>query len=351
MMGKFNIIIFFTALVFLNCNKKSGGNNPPPPPPSNFSMLSWSVNGKPSQTNYYDISKTPLVQFKFSTSIDRASTSGSITLKENSGAAVNHTLSYANGDSAVILTPAQPLNNLAKYRVSVSTQLKSVSGGSLNVATEISFITSIDSTRKFPAISDDSLLTLVQKQTFKYFWDFGHPVSGMARERNTSGDIVTTGGTGFGIMAIPVAINRNFITRGQGLGRVQLIVNFLRNTAPKFHGVFSHWMNGVTGAVVPFAANDNGADLVETSFLIMGLLTAREYFNTADAAETTLRNDINAIWNDVEWDWFRQNGKKVLYWNWSPNFGWAVNVPVQGWNECLITYVLAASSTTHGRSE
>jgi hypothetical protein len=61
-----------------------------------------------------------------------------------------------------------------------------------------------------------------------------------------------------------------------------------------------------------------------------------------------LRNDINTLWNEVEWDWFRQNGKKVLYWNWSPNFGFAVNVPVQGWNECLITYVLAASSTTHG---
>jgi len=82
--------------------------------------------------------------------------------------------------------------------------------------------------------------------------------------------------------------------------------------------------------------------------MMMGLLTARQYFNGIDAAETNLRNDINLLWNGVEWDWFRQNGKKVLYWNWSPVSGWAVNVPVQGWNECLITYILAASSTTHG---
>jgi hypothetical protein len=106
-------------------------------------------------------------------------------------------------------------------------------------------------------------------------------------------------------------------------------------------------MNGTSGVVVPFGTNDNGADLVETSYMIMGLLTARQYFNGADPAETNLRNDINVIWSSVEWDWFRQNGKKVLYWNWSPNDGWAVNVPVQGWNECLITYVLAASSPTH----
>src|SRR5688572_626420 len=346
MMGKFNIVIFFTALIFLNCNKKSGGNNPPPPPPSNFSMLSWSVNGKPSQLVYYDISKTPLVQLKFSTVIDRASTAGSIALKENSGATVNYTLSYANGDSAVILTPGQPLNNLAKYRVSVSTQLKSVSGGSLNSSTEITFITSIDSTRKFPVITDDSLLTLVQKQTFKYFWDFAHPVSGLARERNTSGDLVTSGGSGFGIMTIITAIHRGFITRSQGLTRLQTIVSFLKNTAQKFHGAFPHWLNGTTGVVIPFSANDNGADLVETSYLIQGLLIARQYFNGGDASETSLRSDINVIWNNVEWSWFRQNNQNVLYWHWSPTNNWVMNHQIRGWNECLITYVLAASSTT-----
>src|SRR5476649_912238 len=138
-----------------------------------------------------------------------------------------------------------------------------------------------DTTNKFPVISDDDLLDLVQKQTFKYFWDFGHPTSGLARERNTSADVVTTGGSGFGIMAIVVAANRQFVTRADGLVRMQKIVGFLKNTAQKFHGAFPHWMNGVTGAVVPFSAQDNGADLVETSFLMEGLLTARQYFNTA----------------------------------------------------------------------
>ncbi|HEV7781334.1 MAG TPA: glucoamylase family protein, partial [Chitinophagaceae bacterium] len=210
------------------------------------------------------------------------------------------------------------------------------------------FTTQIDSSRKFPAISDNALLDLIQRQTFKYFWDFAHPVSGLARERNTSGDLVTSGGSGFGIMAIPVAINRNFITRGEGFTRMQTIVAFLKNTAQRFHGAFPHWLNGSTGAVIPFSTKDNGADLVETSYLVQGLLCARQYFNDAGVAETNLRNDINSICNNVEWNWFRQGGQNVLYWHWSPNFNWEMNLPVRGWNECLITYVLAASSTTFG---
>lgn len=346
MPGKCNMVLFFTALVFLNCSKNSGGNNPPPPPPSGFNLISWSVNGRMPQALYYDINKTPSVQFKFSAIINRNSVAGSISLKQNSGAIFNYNLSYSNADSVVILTPVQPLSNLTKYTVNVTTQLKSTSGGSLNAATEISFITSIDSTRKFPVISDDSLLTLVQKQTFKYFWDFGHPVSGLARERNTSGDLVTSGGSGFGIMSIITGIHRGFISRSQGLTRLQTIVSFLKNTAQKFHGAFPHWMNGSTGMVIPFSSNDNGADLVETSYLIQGLLTARQYFNNGDAAETSLRNDINVIWNNVEWNWFRQNNQNVLYWHWSPTNNWIMNHQIRGWNECLITYVLAASSTS-----
>jgi hypothetical protein len=208
-------------------------------------------------------------------------------------------------------------------------------------------ISAIDSTDKFPVIPDEELLTLVQKQTFRYFWDFGHPVSGMARERNTSGDVVTSGGSGFGIMTIPVAIERKFITRTQGLERMQKIVAFLNEKAQTFHGAFPHWLNGATGAVVPFSTKDNGADLVETSLLVQGLLTARQYFNGNDNEETALRNDINKIWHAVEWDWFTKNNEEVLYWHWSPSYGWDMNLPIRGWNECLITYALAASSPTH----
>jgi len=127
---------------------------------------------------------------------------------------------------------------------------------------------------------------------------------------------------------------------------MQKIVGFLKNTAQKFHGAFPHWLNGTTGVVIPFATKDDGADLVETSYLMAGLLTARQYFNGAAADETTLRADINTLWNAVEWNWFRKSNENVLYWHWSPTYNWDMNVKIQGWNECLITYIMAASSTT-----
>ena len=338
--------ILLMMLAFLSCNKKSSDGSPPSPPPD-FNATDVKLNGQTPNNSNYNLNLSPTLRFSFSTAVNRSTVNAAFTFKDKTGTTVPYTTSYESNDNIVVIQPSPNLNYLTKYNVSVSTSLKSSAGGTLTAGIDVSFVTKIDSSRKFPVIPDNALLDLVQQQTFKYFWDFGHPVSSMSRERNTSGETVTTGGTGFGIMAIPVAVSRNFITRTEGVARVQKIVSFLKNTT-NFHGAFSHWMNGTTGAVIPFAANDNGADLVETSYMMMGLLTARQFFNGADVGETSLRNDINGLWNAVEWDWFRQNGKKVLYWNWSPNYDWAVNVPIQGWNECLITYVLAASSTTHG---
>ena len=332
--------------LFWDCNKKSAGDNGVQPP-ANFSLAGITLNGQSATSLTHDINVLPVIKFSFSAAVNKSTVNTAFSFSDKNGVVVPYTVSYENNDNTVIIQPSSNLKYLTRYSLAASQVLKSAAGGSLVGNASLSFITKIDSSRKFPIISDDALLDLVQQQTFKYFWDFGHPASGMARERNTSGETVTTGGTGFGIMAIPVAVQRNFITRDEGLARVQKIVSFLKSNAQHFHGAFSHWMNGSTGAVVPFASNDDGADLVETSYLVMGLLTARQYFNGAGASETNLRNDINELWNAVEWDWFRQNEKNVLYWNWSPNSGWAVNVPIQGWNECLITYVLAASSATH----
>ena len=196
-------------------------------------------------------------------------------------------------------------------------------------------------------LSDTALLTLVQKQTFKYFWDFAHPVSGMARERSNvaydyGNEVVTTGGTGFGVMAIIVAADRGWITRDTAAKHLLKIANFLLK-ANSYHGVFAHWLNGESGKTIPFSRKDDGADLVETSYLFQGLLCARQYFNANTPIETALRNRIQWMWSDIEWNWFTKAGEDVLYWHWSPNNGWAMNFPVRGFNECLIMYVLAAS--------
>ena len=346
-MKPLHFLILFIVVLGFSCKKSAPAPPAPPPPPASYSFMALKVDGVFSGFTYYNTSFTPQVKLSFSTKIDQASIANAVSFRRKTGGDVSYTTSLENNDSTIVLQPSTPLSPITQYVLSVATSLKSKDGGQLQTAISINLNTKIDSTDKFPQISDEALLTKVQEQTFKYFWDFGHPVSGLARERNTSGETVTTGGSGFGIMAIVTGIHRNFITRQQGLARMQTIVGFLKNTAQRFHGAYSHWLNGTTGVTQPFSTKDNGADLVETSFLVQGLLTARQYFNGTDAAETSLRNDINAIWQGVEWDWFRKNNENVLYWHWSPNYNWEMNLQIRGWNEALMTYVLAASSPTH----
>jgi hypothetical protein len=337
------------VVILISCGKGKTVTpvTPITPTPESFSFNSLKVNGVFNGYNYTNVNNKPVIKISFSAPVNHTSVAGSVSLRTKDGAAATFSTGYENNDSTVVVTPSG-LSPITQYSLGVSTGLLSAKSASLLADVTVQLTTAIDSTNKFSVITDDQLLDLVEQQTLKYFWEFGHPTSGLARERNTSGDVVTTGGSGFGAMAIVTGVNRNFITRTDGLTRMQKIVSFLKNTAQKFHGAFPHWMNGSTGTVVPFSAQDDGADLVETSYLMQGLLTARQYFNGASAAETTLRADINTIYNGVEWDWFRQGSQNVLYWHWSPNVGFVINMKISGWDEALITYVMAASSTTHG---
>ncbi len=203
-------------------------------------------------------------------------------------------------------------------------------------------------------ISDEALLDSVQRRTFNYFWDGAEPTSGMARERYHMDDVypendknvVTSGGSGFGIMAIVAGIDRGYVSRTEGLERLTRIVDFLEK-ADRFHGVYPHWWNGETGKVKGFSAKDNGGDLVETSFLMQGLLALHQYYVNGTPEEQALATRVDKIWKDVEWDW-HTNGQNALYWHWSPDHSWEMNFAIRGYNECLITYIMAAASPTHG---
>lgn len=195
-------------------------------------------------------------------------------------------------------------------------------------------------------MDDEALMDMVQKYTFRYFWDDGHPTSGMAKERNNSGDIVTSGGSGFGVMSILVGIENGYITRTEGVNRIIKIISFLQ-FAERFHGVYPHWMNGKTGKAVAFSQFDNGGDLVETAFLMQGLLSARQFFDADNASEKAIREIITKLYEDVEWDFYSRNNSGVLYWHWSPDYAWQMNFPLRGYNEAMIVYILAIASPTH----
>jgi len=336
------ILVTITAIASaLGCERKADPETLP-----KAIVVSATIDGKAvlesGTTN--GVSVQPQIVFSFSREItlNKVSLASCISF---SGGELDVRLD-ANDASVMVITPKAPLNEFSQYRIGIAAG----EGFGVNLVEgfTFSFITALEDTADaFPRIPTDELLTKVQERTFAYFWDYGHPVSGLARERLGSDETVTIGGSGFGLMSIPVGISRGFITREQGAERALKIVNFLKDKAVKYHGAFPHWLNGTSGATIAFGTYDNGADLVETAFLVEGLLTLRAYFDGNDATETAIRSGITTIWEGVEWDWFTRGGQNVLYWHWSADYDWKMNMKIKGWNEALIIYVLAASSPTH----
>jgi hypothetical protein len=199
-------------------------------------------------------------------------------------------------------------------------------------------------------MTEEELITSVQEAIFRYFYDYGHPLSGLARERNGKGNSETcaSGGTGFGLMALVVGSERGFVSRDSAASRVVKILRFLQDQTTRYHGAWSHWINGSTGSTIPFSQYDDGGDLVETSYLVQGLLTVRQYFNLNTSDEIEIRNRATQMWESVEWDWYRKDPPtNFLYWHWSPVHDWTMNMPVVGYNEAMILYLLAIASPAY----
>lgn len=204
-------------------------------------------------------------------------------------------------------------------------------------------------------ISDTELLDLTQQETLKYFWDFAESNSGAAKERYhpnqpfLNDHVVTTGGTGFGLMAIIVGVERGYIDRSSATERIKKILTFLE-TADRFHGAWSHWIDGQSGKVIPFSTQDDGGDLVETALLAQGLICIAEYFKNGTDSEKEISNTANTLWKGIDWQWYTRT-EKTLYWHWSPNHDFSMNFKLSGYNETLITYIMAAASPDHGISK
>jgi len=318
---------------------------PEPKHPIQLQGVIW--DGSPIYLVKKNASVNPEVRISFSQPLDTNSAKENIKLMFNGISSVDQNVSFIQGDSTMVIRCKSPLRFFAKYTLPIPVLVKSRAGVPLDKHLTIQIRTTFNKSPKFPRMSQNDLLDSVQRRTVRYFWDFAHPVSGMARERNTSGDLVTSGGTGFGIMALVAATDRNFLNRNQVVQHLNKMTQFLWTKADQFHGAFPHWLSGSSGKTIAFSANDDGADLVETSFLIQGLLTARNYFDQTSPEETKLRETIDSIWHRVDWYWFTKGGESNLYWHWSPNKGFVMNMQIRGWNECLITHVLAASSPTH----
>nr|MBI1231275.1 hypothetical protein [Cytophagales bacterium] len=309
-----------------------------------LTSVEFEESGRTKTGRIVDVPLSFSLRLEFSTPVDSASLLNALLVE--AAERVPLTLTFDADKAVAYVKNTQPLQDFRNYTFRITTELKGLDNEPFS-GYETPFFTALSDTPKFPMLSEEELLTEIQRRTFRYFYDFAHQPSGMIRERNTSGNLVTTGGSGFGVMALLVGISRNFITRIEGVERIEQMVNFL-SSADRFHGVWPHWMNGQSGGVIPFSVNDDGADLVETALLMQGLLTARAFLDDNNPQEVALQAKITRLWEEVEWDWFTRNGGERLYWLWSPTKAWVMNLPISGYNEALITYLLAASSPTHG---
>ena len=254
-------LLLYVGTLLTACSSSEDGSESRPP----FKLESITVGEAANQANFTDVPLDASIELQFSDEVDESTIKANILLTTD-GTDVEYTYTLPSPEK-ISISPSEKLKNFTTYKLVVNPGIKSVSGALLESGQTCTLQTSIDNSDKFERIPLEELLTLVQKQTFDYFWKFGHEHSGMARERSTSGNTVTTGGTGFGIMAMLVAAERGFVSRAEALQRVQRIVTFLDEECESYHGAFSHWINGETGATQPFSQTDNGADLVETSFL------------------------------------------------------------------------------------
>lgn len=298
-----------------------------------------------------DIDRDPNIELRFNSSITASDVFEYASFGSNGNAVGFQITQVDNKTLSCVLS--ESLEGFSKNQFSIASTLQNKIGRPFE-RLELVFYAQADTSYKFPEISDDELLTLIQKQTFKFFWDLAITESGLMPERfrptNPNSTNVTFGGSGFGVMSIIVAIERGFITRQEGLDRWEQITQFLLTKAATFHGAWPHWMNGNTGEVNKFGEQDGG-DIVETSFMIQGLLTVRQYLDATNSQqEADIIDNINQLWHAVEFDFFQQEGEAALTWNWSPNNGF-LPLRIRGWNEALIIYVLAASSPTHPVSE
>ncbi|MGN1225664.1 MAG: glucoamylase family protein [Candidatus Cryptobacteroides sp.] len=327
-------------VLILSCTKKED----PAVEVPKAEFLSLSLDGKsisPSSCPY-GVGEEVEIVFSFTKELDMAKFDDN-QLTCNGVSLSNFDL-YTEGKNLILKTNS-PLPYFKK--ISLNFYSGKNFGVELTENFKFSFITQYDPSDKLERLSDEALFEKVQKAAFNYFWDYAHPVSGLARERLGSGNTVTTGGSGFGYMCIMVGVHRGWISREEGAARVLQMTRFLAEKAQRYHGAWSHWLNGESGERIPFGSYDNGADLVETALLMEGILAAKEFFDAESADEQEFRALAQQLWEEVEWTWFQKDGEKKLYWHWSENYGWQMNMPISGWNEALIAYVLAAASPTH----
>ena len=193
----------------------------------------------------------------------------------------------------------------------------------------------------------DPYVDLTARLAFDYFWEQANPANGLVKDRSTDGSAASIAAVGFGLSAITVGIDRGWITRAEGAGRVEATLDFFatcpQGEAPSgtcgYRGFFYHFLTMQSGV----RAGTNELSTIDTALLLGGVLQVAEYFD--GEGEARIRELADTIWRRVEWDWATPRSPRVAL-GWRPEEGF-LPFDWRGYNEAMILYVLGLGSPTH----
>jgi hypothetical protein len=175
---------------------------------------------------------------------------------------------------------------------------------------------------------------------FAFFWeqanrDLASPGYGLIRDRFPgSPGISSIAAVGFALSAYPIGVEKGYVTYEQAYERADKTLDTLLGME-RTEGFFYHFVDMQTGK----RAWNSEVSSIDTAILMMGVLTAGEYFGG------DVQTKADQLYRDVNWNWFVDDSRNMFYMAYRPEKGFEGHWDFYA--EQLMLYVLAAGSPTH----
>ncbi len=187
------------------------------------------------------------------------------------------------------------------------------------------------------SLDEVGLLDAVAHETFDYFWREANPANGLIKDRSTPDSPSSIAAVGFGLAAIPIGVDRGWITYDQGYERALITLKtFAEGGVQGEHGFFYHFVDMQTGERVWSSELSS----IDTALFIAGALTAGQYFQGTEVEALA-----EQLYEQIDWQWMMANGTMISM-GWKPDIGF-LSAFWDHFDESLLLYALAIGSPTH----
>jgi hypothetical protein len=189
---------------------------------------------------------------------------------------------------------------------------------------------------------DEAFLEELEAATFRFFWEQADPNTGLVKDRanvrtpTDTGVVASIAATGFGLTALSIGVERQYVSLPDARERVLNTLRFLHDTMPSHRGFFYHWANFRTGERIW----DAEISSIDTAILLCGVLTCRQYFRNRE-----IRRLASLIFNRVDWAWLSAD-TSLLPHGWTPEMGF-LQYRWDYYSELMMMYLLGLGSLTH----